>query len=55
MRKRETAGHSIMCERPGCIKLFPAKRKSAHYCSNACRQAHYRERKDKAKVPLRLV
>ena len=50
MRKRETAGHLIMCERPGCIKLFPAKRKSAHYCSPACRQASYRERKDKAKV-----
>ena len=50
MRKRETAEHLTMCKRPGCLKLFPAKRTSANYCSNACRQAHYRERKDDKKV-----
>ena len=50
MRKKEVTRFTELCKRPRCQKPFYAKRKSAEYCTNACRQAHYRERKEDKKV-----
>ena len=50
MRKKEIRQYVTLCKRPRCLEQFPAKRRSAGYCSNACRQAHYRERKEDRKV-----
>ena len=37
-----------VCANPDCLLLFTPERKTGKYCSDACKQAAYRERKAKA-------
>ena len=39
----------IKCARPGCGKRVPPERSTRRYCSDACRQAAYRQRRERPK------
>jgi hypothetical protein len=43
----ERSGKPRHCEREGCAKPLGAKRRSKRFCSDACKQAHYRQEAEK--------
>jgi hypothetical protein len=49
VRARVTGTRGLLCEH--CGRLFLATREHARFCSNACRQAAYRERRESNGTP----